>query len=834
MNQHRHLAIVAGVATLLASMALSSVYESSAYFGFIFDSPNWFLYVAAAIASVVAASIGARALRAPIWVQPVAGAGALLIYVTVIFGGGFLGIIPTRGTFSSLGDQISFAFGEIAELSAPVPVHRGLLLLAVIGVGAIAVIVDFLAVGLRRASLAGLPLLALYAVPVSIDREGMAWWTFALGAIGYLWLLVTDQIERVERWGRPFRAESGEEVWATTPLGSTGRWVGGFGIAVAVLVPVMLPGLSTAGWFGTGNGGAIGPGTGRSVETINPITQLKGQLTERNEVELLRLRTNDPRRFYLRLTTLDQFGTNGWTQRGLSATPEDRVNRGIPDSGDVNDSVPTREQETSVEIRAFSASAYLPVYSNPSKINARGDWRWDKKADTAFSTRTTTKNLRYSFESERVLYDSTLLQNASELNPEDSVVAEYTGTNGGAEPEAQRIANDLVAGKTGQYAKVVAINQYFSPANGFVYSTQTEQGTTGSDLRDFLENKSGYCEQYASAMAYLVRAAGIPARVAIGFGYGESAGDYVSITNKDAHAWVEVYFAGFGWVPFDPTPAGGTGRTGNLAWTEGTPGSATGGDPGDNPASQGGDQNPSEGTPATPNDDPDLGESIQQAPRGPQRFDMPVWTGVVVGPLAGVLDGRVVPEVPVWLWWLLGIAATLAVCSIPALWRIQIRRSRLAVARSGNPIDAAHAAWDEIIDTLSDLGMPAEDSDTPRTTARRLASSGLDAVERHSIEVLAVAEERARYAPPGAALPVDHARRNQAAQRVQYVQVVCRALTERASTAARLRGKLLSPSLMNRNAQTLSRWGEAMSVGMGRARSSLRRRLIPARFRTYP
>ncbi len=62
-----------------------------------------------------------------------------------------------------------------------------------------------------------------------------------------------------------------------------------------------------------------------------------------------------------------------------------------------------------------------------------------------------------------------------------------------------------------------ALYEYFAKDNGFSYSVQTKTGSSGSDLLDFLTNKTGYCQQYATALAWLVREAGIPARVAFGF-----------------------------------------------------------------------------------------------------------------------------------------------------------------------------------------------------------------------------------------------------------------------------------------------------------------------------
>ncbi|WP_324277394.1 transglutaminase-like domain-containing protein [Blastococcus brunescens] len=102
--------------------------------------------------------------------------------------------------------------------------------------------------------------------------------------------------------------------------------------------------------------------------------------------------------------------------------------------------------------------------------------------------------------------------------------------------------------------------------NGFIYSLSTSPGTTGDDLVDFLRLRRGYCEQYAGAMAVMVRAAGVPARVALGYTPGTEQPDGSRlITSDDAHAWVEVYFEDLGWVPFDPTPIA-RDRAVDLPW----------------------------------------------------------------------------------------------------------------------------------------------------------------------------------------------------------------------------------------------------------------------------
>ncbi|MEO8801823.1 MAG: DUF3488 and transglutaminase-like domain-containing protein [Rudaea sp.] len=79
-----------------------------------------------------------------------------------------------------------------------------------------------------------------------------------------------------------------------------------------------------------------------------------------------------------------------------------------------------------------------------------------------------------------------------------------------------------------------------------------------NSIDDFLfETRRGFCEHYASAFTFLMRAAGIPARVVTGYqgGYYNASSDYLVVRQSDAHAWSEVWLAGRGWVRVDPTAA---------------------------------------------------------------------------------------------------------------------------------------------------------------------------------------------------------------------------------------------------------------------------------------
>jgi transglutaminase-like putative cysteine protease len=120
-----------------------------------------------------------------------------------------------------------------------------------------------------------------------------------------------------------------------------------------------------------------------------------------------------------------------------------------------------------------------------------------------------------------------------------------------------QLAEQITAASTNKYDKASALENYLRTRFG--YTLQLPATPQPDQLANFLfERKQGHCEYFASAMAVMLRTLRIPARVATGFRGGEFndvSSQYV-VRASDAHAWVEVYFPGYGWVEFDPTPAG--------------------------------------------------------------------------------------------------------------------------------------------------------------------------------------------------------------------------------------------------------------------------------------
>jgi transglutaminase-like putative cysteine protease len=121
------------------------------------------------------------------------------------------------------------------------------------------------------------------------------------------------------------------------------------------------------------------------------------------------------------------------------------------------------------------------------------------------------------------------------------------------------VARRVTRSATTPYGAVLALESWLRQTGGFRYD-ESPPRVAGPPLEVFVRRtKAGYCQHFAGAMALMLRLLGVPARVAVGFTSGTRDGDTSwVVTDHDAHAWVEVWFAGQGWIPFDPTPGRGT------------------------------------------------------------------------------------------------------------------------------------------------------------------------------------------------------------------------------------------------------------------------------------
>ena len=151
------------------------------------------------------------------------------------------------------------------------------------------------------------------------------------------------------------------------------------------------------------------------------------------------------------------------------------------------------------------------------------------------------------------------------LDYPDSIRSHYLQVPMGSQQVAD-LAHRVIQQATTPFEQTLAIQQHL--LRNYRYSLEADTATLNHPLEEFLfTRKTGYCEHYATAMVVMLRTVGIPARLVTGFLATEwnEYGGYFTVRQRDAHAWVEVYFPHSGWITMDPTPTVSAAVTGALA-----------------------------------------------------------------------------------------------------------------------------------------------------------------------------------------------------------------------------------------------------------------------------
>jgi transglutaminase-like putative cysteine protease len=703
----------AGLAVTLTATSLTGV----------LTGPSWWGFVVLTIAVVVVAGVLLRSLRLPAILVATGQLATLAGLVTAVFTrSGVLGVLPGPQAVREVGQSLVRAAQQGHAGVPPVPESTELLCLVVVALGLVAITVDTVAVSAAAPAAAGLVLLCVVAVPASLSDHLLPWWTFLLGAVGFALLLTVDSRRRHLVWGEP--AGPGGHIGAVPAAVA----VGACATVLALLAGSALTGVGTAGRLSSAGDGRGDPADGIG---LNPFTSLRGQLDAPRTTELFRVR-GLPQGVYLRALTLDRFvNGQGWRQGPLEGVVQASggapAGSGLPLPNGVAEPLAGPPVQVRIEPTGY-VDHWLPSFGYPLRLTGLGaDWRYDPDTITVFSQR---RQRAEPYTETGVLPepDPGRLRAAGPAGGTAGTAIDprYLDT-GGVDPRVTELSRRLTAGAGTAFDATIAVHQWFTqPGNGFRYDLRTAPGHSGDALVDFLfTGRTGYCEQFASAMAIMLRTLGVPARVVVGFTPGTPAGDDRVITTADAHAWVEAWFPGNGWLPFDPTPL-----------TDGrsvVPGYRTG--------------------PAEPSGEPPP-PAARQAPaplpappdRGTGSPPDPVVPGD--GPGTGTRIGTAVAGMLV-LAGLTGLT--------PLAVRVSRRRRRLRLVRSGGPV-AASAAWAEVLAESADRGVPQTGGETVRATAQRLGRAhALDEPGMAGLRTLVDVVERSWYGGghPGSGTPGD-------------------------------------------------------------------------------
>ena len=208
-----------------------------------------------------------------------------------------------------------------------------------------------------------------------------------------------------------------------------------------------------------------------------------------------------------------------------------------------------------------------------SALSGEGIVPYFSPASEVFGTRSLTLGDSYTFSGTRMSYDTQGVRDvvlAASQAPDqllEGIRETYLSVPSGVEPDVYALVTRITQDAQNDFDRAAALCAYLRSA----YSYTLDQNIPPTD-RDFvswflLTERQGYCTSFASAMAVMARIAGLPSRYIEGYAAVPDSDGTARVTQRNAHAWTEIYFSGFGWLSFDATPGYGTENTsddGNL------------------------------------------------------------------------------------------------------------------------------------------------------------------------------------------------------------------------------------------------------------------------------
>jgi len=622
-------------------------------------------------------------------------------------------VLPTTATLDLLGTDLSDAWRVYTDQSAPVPVAPGFV--AVLGLVGwwIALLSDWAAFRLRSPLESLAPALSVFVFGALMGTGDRGVTHGALFAAAAAAVLLTLRAERQAR----------EESWigdgARRGIATTLR-LGGAGAAMAVLAGVVvapsIPGAADAPIvdFKQITGGP------ESRTVISPLVEISTSLVQQSNFEIFSVAVEKDQKDYWRLMALNSFDGNVWRRSSKFSDI-----RG-PVGSDLDPSIHRRTVTQTITTRRLG-NIYLPAAYEVSSVTDAGGVALEyEKATGALVVKQgdlakAEAGFTYTIESAVPDFSPADLPADATDGLDPDFVAENTALppacGEGESPATTQcwpdsvsaLALQITSGATTDHQRAVMLQNYFLDPNLFTYDLNVALHENVSDVEDFLfVTRRGYCEQFASTFAAMARSLGIPARVAVGFTWGDwddARGEYV-VRGRNAHAWPEVYFAGAGWVAFDPTP--GRARPFDSDIT-GLQEAQFGVNDGANRQVSSDVATTTTRPAASTSGDSSRSGSDLSGIKDPTQTDQPT-TGSTTAPNTG----RDIPA-PLKILGLL-VAALMAV---PAARTI--RRALLYRRIAGIPVARTEIAFDEAASALAMLGIPHRPNETPLEYEQRIA-----------------------------------------------------------------------------------------------------------------
>jgi transglutaminase-like putative cysteine protease len=711
--------------TLLGALAvLTACYPVTS----LFLETSWFGQAVFVVALTAAVGLVMRGLTRS---RPLVVAVQVLVlaaFLVVRFAGGTFAylVVPTLDTLEVLNGLALQALETIQRYSAPAPLNDGVTFCLLVIVALVAISVDATAATWRSPAASGLPLLAAYLVAAANGDSALALRYFIVPVV--VWLLMVHTTARAQfgRWGTARPAEHSEideaahDRAALRSFSGAAVRVGAVGVVLALLVPVVVPHFPPR-YLTDGLGRSGGGGQG-SVGFNNTL-DLSRSLNDTDQTPVLRYTTTGFTRPPLRVLATSYYSRGQWQEAGTGRGPSEPMP--LPPGARRYDISVTGNTLAAPRVAApFPVVAVAMPGTNWHIDPVTRDVRVDKAvADYRVSYADTAPNAAQ-------LRDSGT-PDSPDITDDDLTIPDRSRAL------IERWSAEVTAGADNPLDKAIAIQNHLRDTSRYTYTLdlgeplRDEAGRLLEPIENFYRTRRGYCVQFATAMIMMARAQGIPARMAIGFLPGTRSGDEYVVRASDAHAWPELYFQGYGWLRFEPTPGSRSGTPPPYAVLGAGSGGTGGGRSVDETQS---------GSTATPKATRPTTATVAPAPVQPSFTDT----------LASVFSLRNVVIV------LAVVVGLLAAFVMPlTAWLLRVRRRRAAVTRQ----DLIEAEWDALTSHLGDLGLSAPAGVTLRQLRQRYVTEGhLDPDEATAMGRVTATLEKARYDRPERTTPQEAVR----------------------------------------------------------------------------
>ncbi len=524
-------------------LAAAAIVPASA-FGFVrvFGEQDAVLPLIGASLLSTALAVAARRLRLPLVVSIAVSLAALSILVISRYAPGTstFGFIPTGESITALRQLVDDGLLQFRELRAPVEPLDPFIAAAMIAAWLMAFLTDWGALRLRLAFepvLPGALLFIFSAVLGSGERRLISTLVFAIAVAAWAITQRVTDLAHNSVWLNADRQRGPLDLARNASLFGVGA------LLVGALVGPLLPGAEAEEIYTWRN-------KGDPVRTVvSPYVSIQNRLVTQQSTRLFTVTSDRPA--YWRLAGLDKYEDGFWSTRA-TFEEEDGDLPGLKPSAGTTVTVRQTFKIESLE------AIWLPAAFAPSRvIGSEGPvtWNSDTSSLTVDSSRPTSDGLEYTVDSVLPMYTAEELRAApTEVPP--SIAEQYLSLPDDITPRLGSEAEAITAGATTNYDRMLALQEHFRT---FDYSIRLGP-REGDPIEQFLNERIGFCQQFSGTFALMARHLGVPARVAVGFTWGDPVdgqpGVY-AVSGRQTHAWPEVWFSGLGWVSFEPTPGRG-------------------------------------------------------------------------------------------------------------------------------------------------------------------------------------------------------------------------------------------------------------------------------------